>query len=855
MFKLRVNDGFFLCLMLAAFCLLPISSLFAQEKAFQGGQGVAAQASADLTPGRLTPAQRQAVQSELSKTGGQLTPDAIEALKKSPEFKDIKPEEIQKGMELLKKKEAERGGEKKVDEMPKETAKPAASAEGEVSLFDRYISDTSPLEVSTRLKPFGYDLFTGAVLTPPQDLPVASDYIIGPGDEVNILLWGRMAGQYNLTVSRDGTIQFPNKGALSVAGMTFEEMKRFLIRQTKSIVGAEINVTMGRLRSIQVFVLGEVKKPGAYTVSAMSTITNALIASGGPTQIGTLRKVELKRANSNKVAAAMDFYELLLKGDKSNDLRLQNGDVIFVPTIGPIVGVAGNVKRPAIYELKDETDLAGILELAGGIIPTAYTQQIQVERVDKNVRRIIVDLNTMENDIAKTFKLQDADLVKVFTIVDRDINAVYLYGNLKRPGKYEYKIGMRVNDLIKDSTELLKETHFEYALIKRLNPPGLETQLIPFNLGKVLFNDDTVNNIELRPQDSIYIFSRWFFKDKPFITLEGEVRRGGRFSLNENTMVKDAILLAGGLTKNAYLQRGEIIRLNEKKEESQVFFNVGLAMTEDPKENILLQDEDRIFVRKAPDQQRERIVSITGEVNFPGRYVVRKGEKLSSLIERAGGFTDKAYLKAAVFTRESVKELQQKNLNESIDRLEQQMLSQSAASIETAVTPEAAKQQEASAAMQKAIIAKMRAAKAQGRMVIRFDALDKFKGSVYDIETEEGDSIHIPEQPNSVQVIGSVYNPTAFVFEPERTISGYINKAGGTTRYAENSDIFVLKVDGSTAARRQSGMLFMSSSLDPGDTIVVPEKTERIAWLREIKDLTQILYQIAVTAGVLIVLF
>src|SRR4030066_267688 len=200
MFKLKANTSFFFCLLLAVFCLLPAESLYAQEKVSQDGQAASSQALADITPESLTPAQRHVVQSELSKTGGQLTPEAVEALKKSPEFKDIKPEEIQKGMELLKKKES---GEKKVDEAPKETVKPAVSAEGEVSLFDRYISDISPLEVSTRLKPFGYDLFTGAVLTPPHDLPVASDYIIGPGDEVSILLWGRMAGQYNLTVSRE----------------------------------------------------------------------------------------------------------------------------------------------------------------------------------------------------------------------------------------------------------------------------------------------------------------------------------------------------------------------------------------------------------------------------------------------------------------------------------------------------------------------------------------------------------------------------------------------------------------------------------------------------------------------------
>jgi len=240
---------------------------------------------------------------------------------------------------------------------------------------------------------------------------------------------------------------------------------------------------------------------------------------------------------------------------------------------------------------------------------------------------------------------------------------------------------------------------------------------------------------------------------------------------------------------------------------------------------------------------------------FPGIYTIMKGERLSALIERAGGFTDRAYFRGAVFTRESVRELQQKNLDDSIDRLEQQMFSQAAISTQTALSAEDSLQQKAVAEQQRAIIAKMRAAKSLGRMVTRVDALDKFKGSLYDIELEDRDSLIIPAQPNSIQVMGSVYNSTAFIYQSNASISNFLEKAGGTTRYAEEKDIFILKVDGSAVARRQSGMFFMSSKLDPGDTIVVPEKIERIAWMKEIKDMTQILYQIAVTAGVLIVAF
>src|SRR3990170_1773962 len=281
-------------------CCLLAGNLHAQEGTSKVGGGSPID---DICKEKnLSSEQCRAVQAEMSKTGGQLTPEAVEALKKSPEFKDLKPEDVAKGKEVLEKKqETEKEEGKKVDEKADNKGDVQTGKEG-ISLFDRYLSSASPLEVSTKLESFGYDLFAGVDLASPKDLPVPADYMVGPGDEINILLWGRMSSQFNLTVSREGTIQFPNIGPLSVGGMTYEEVKRYLTRQAKNIVGAEINVTMGRLRSIQVFVLGETKKPGAYTVSAMSTLTNALMAAGGPTMIWSLRKVELKRNNNKTIA-------------------------------------------------------------------------------------------------------------------------------------------------------------------------------------------------------------------------------------------------------------------------------------------------------------------------------------------------------------------------------------------------------------------------------------------------------------------------------------------------------------------------------------------------------------------------
>ncbi|MEK7850657.1 MAG: SLBB domain-containing protein [Deltaproteobacteria bacterium] len=819
-----------LCLLLTVYCLLP-ADLYAQEMIHQVGQAV----PAGMTMESLNPAQRQAAQAELSKTGGQVTPEAIEALKKRPEFKDLKPEEVQKGKDLLEKKDAAKGEEKKpIEEKP------------------------SPLEVSTTLKPFGYDLFAGVSLTPPQDMPVASDYVVGPGDEISILLWGRLSGQYTLMVSRDGTIQLPNIGPLSVAGMTFDEMKKYLTRQAKNIVGAEINVTMGRLRSIQVFVLGEVKKPGAYSVSAMSTLTNALMASGGPTKIGTLRKIELKR-NGNKTATTMDFYDLLLKGDKSKDLRLQNGDVVFVPPVGPFVAVAGSVKRPAIYELKGEVNIKGLIEMAGGITATGYLQRIQVERIHENEAKTLVDADFRELDKEKDIMLKDGDIINIFPITNVVINGVTLSGSVARPGQYQWFEGMRVSDIIKNTEkDLLPETYFDHALIERYIPPDYHIEVIAFNLHKALIDRDNNEDKLLQPYDTLTVYSKWDFQDRPKIRVLGAVNKPGEYELRPNMKVSDLVNLAGNVKRYAYLEQAELTRVtitNEGPKTERLILNLGKALSKDKGSDIPLKEDDYLFVRTVPEWGLYRTVNLSGEVKYPGSYTIKKGERFSSLLKRAGGFTDKAYLQGVVFTRESVKELQQKNLSDAIDRLEQQMLSQSAVSAQTALASEDAKQQQVVAEQQRTIITKMRAAKAQGRMVIRLDSLDKFEGSAYDIEVENGDSLTIPEYPNSIQVIGSVYNSTAFVYDPDISMSTYIDKAGGTTKYADEKETFVLKADGSAAARRQGGMFFMSSKLDPGDTVVVPEKVERIAWMKEIKDMTQILYQIAVTAGVLIVAF
>lgn len=908
---------------------------------------------------------------------GRLTPEGLEMLKTMPEFKGLTPEEISKGKELLEKEKVK--GEKETLFLPQKTV---LEAEREVkSLFHRFRTQKGYQEIDTKLEPFGADFFKEAavkVITERTDIPVPAKYVIGPGDEVKILLWGRVNAYYTLKVDRDGKITIPQIGPVTVAGMTFEEMSKKLIELSENIVGANIDVTLGSLRTIPIFVLGDVRRPGAYTIGAFATITDALLLAGGPNEIGSVRRIELRR--QNKLHTVFDLYDLLLKGDKSKDVILQAGDIIFVPVVGPLVGVCGNVRRPAIYELKDRHDLETLIEMAGGILPTGYAQQVQVERIVRHERHVVIDLDATDSKKLKEFKLQDGDLVKIFNVVDRKGNVVFLYGNVKKPGQYEWKRGMRLKDLIGSVEELLQDTYLEYGLIKRIVLPEVKTVLFPFDLRKLLLENEDSANVYLEPLDEVYIFSKWMFVERPFCHVEGEVRKykekAGALSEKKETLkplklffdegatVYDVIHMAGGLTDEAYLEEAQIVRFNpETKEKMLIKFNLRKAMQKDPKENIPvahndlirihsykefepptfvsiegdvlkpgkypfikgmtvrdlvvtagnvldsayleegelisqivkedriahlerkivnlrkalmgdpnhnieLRPYDHLSVKRITDFGEERYAYIYGEVLFPGKYKIKRGERLSSLIERAGGFKETAYLRGAVFTRESVKKLQKETLQEMILRIEREMLSESAQRIVGALSPEEVEARKAEVSYGQKLIESLKKIEPTGRMTIKISHLRLFKGSEFDIELENGDTLFIPPKNPVVNVIGSVMSQGSFIYREGYSHKDYIEMAGGLSRFADEKNIFILKVDGSA---KKVGSSFLSwnfgksrweisrfseeDKIEPGDTIVVPEKLERIAWLRNIKDITQILMNTAVVAGTLKYLF
>jgi len=641
--------------------------------------------------------------------------------------------------------------------------------------------------VPDKLVQFGYDVFQkpASTFAPVTNVPVGPDYIIGPGDAFTITLWGRINAQYAVEVNRNGGIVLPEVGVLNVAGMTFAAMQDYLQDQlARKQTDFKMAITMGRLRTIKVFVVGEARTPGSYTVSALSTVINALFAAGGPSKNGSLRDIRLSRSNQQPLR--IDLYKFLLGGDKNDDIRLQDGDTIFIPIIGPVVGVAGNVKRPARYEMAKPSTLREVLDFAGGVNYAGWLRQVQISRVENHQRRIVVDFNVAEpgsvaNQSASDTIIRDGDVVKVFGVssLEQGKRSASISGEVYRPGEYRFVPGMRLSELL------------------------------------------------------------------------------------------DA---AGSPRKNAYLKNAELTRRHIDQtgmQTEKIDIDLEKALAKDPAQDIELQDYDHLIVRLIPQLEFDRVAIIAGEVRFPGVYPINRGETLSSLIERAGGFTDRAYLRGAVFNRESAKIIQRQRMDELISKIEESVLTGAGKEITGAIDAETAQVQAEGLNAKKELLAKLRTTKIDGRVVVKLSTLDKFRGSRYDVEMEKGDKLFIPETPGIVNVVGEVFNPTSLLYEKDRTVAYYLQRVGGPTGDADEKQICIIKADGSVVSISQKDADsvywdseshqwnfggFMGIRLNPGDTILVPKKMDKLMWLKNTKDVMQILFQAALATGVVLAL-
>jgi protein involved in polysaccharide export with SLBB domain len=729
-------------------------------------------------------------------------------------------------------------------------------------------------QLKRELKQFGYDFFKNSLVTAQaaENLPVGGDYILGPGDSLQIDLWGSIHGRSQVEVDRNGEITIPKAGILKVWGLNYGQAREAIDKAIgRYYKGYELNVTLGKLRTIQVFVVGEVESPGVYSVGSLATVINALSTAGGPSRNGSLRAIKVLKGG--KVSQEVDLYDIFLSGDRSRDIRLENGDTIFVPVIGPVAAVAGEVKRAGIYELKDKSTLRQVLDMAGGITASGNKGRVQVERIEADGKRVTLDYEAKEGDPAGklgTVYIEDRDMVKVFAVSPVMRQVVQLTGNVVRPGDYQFRPGMKVSDLIPGFDALLPDSYLGAAAVTRVTFPEMHKEVVSFNLEKAL-NGDAKENIVLREQDVVKVFSRWDMQERPVVSISGQVANPGTYDYFENMTIRDLIVASGSLKRNAFLDNAELTRVvleDGKARSERVDVNLAQVLVGDPGNNLVLQPDDAFIVRGAENwlEAQDRFVTLSGEVKFPGTYSISKGEKLSSVIERAGGFADRAYLKGAKFTRKSVQELQQKRLTEVLEKTEFDIMQKQGEVASVAASREELEATKASLDGLMKSVQKLKERKAEGRVVIHLAALDEFKNSPYDLETMGGDVLDIPQESKVVNVLGYVYNSTSFVHMPDKNISYYMKKAGGTTRDAEEDDMYLVKADGTVVSKQQSSFGirwdegnrkwtfggFDSTHPDPGDTLVVPQKLERIAWMREIKDITTILSQIALTAGVVL---
>jgi protein involved in polysaccharide export with SLBB domain len=724
------------------------------------------------------------------------------------------------------------------------------------------------------LSQFGYNFFrpesTGF---PPQtDVPVGDDYLVGPGDQITLQLWGSATGSYDLEVNRSGEVYLPRAGAIRVWGVPFGRLQElFRSHLARELKDFQLNVNMGKLRMMKIYVVGEVQSPGGYNVSSLSTVLNALSAAGGPTKNGSLRTITVRR--QGKPPVQVDLYHFFLKGDKSCDVRLLPGDTIYVPVIRRVAGIAGNVRRPAIFELRNEKSLTELLALAGGINPTGSLQRVQVVRVKAHDKKLVSDFSVDPRaekksllDITGVIKIENFDLVRVFQIDTTLRDQVRIEGYVRRPGDYALKKGLRVKDLF-GKDDILPETYNHVAVITRLLPPDYHPEKFSINLGLALAGDET-HNVELHEFDRLKVFSRWEMEEKPVVRINGDVQKPGEYRLLDNMRLRDLVYDAGNLKKTAYLDNVEITRTKVAGNEvSSQPINVNLkeALAGNPDHNIPLEPYDSVQIRRIPNwvEETERYVNITGEVMFPGTYPIYKGERLSSVLARAGGYTPKAYLYGAKFTRVPVRELQQQRMDEFISRTEQDIASKMQSLSTTATSKEELDATKTSLEGVQRSLEKLKQLKAEGRMTISLTSLDTLRKSPYDLELMGGDTLTIPQSIGAVTVLGEVYNQTTLLHLPGRDLTYYLNEAGGATGSGEEDEIYLVKADGSVTSRQQSSFGihwdtegkkwtfggFYSLQPQPGDTIVVPKQLEKTAWLRTIKDITTIISQIALSAG------
>ncbi len=792
------------------------------------------------------------------------------------------------------------------------------------SLYDMYMQAV-PHETEPRR--FGAQVFENgdkALGLIPMDMPVGPDYVVGPGDGLTIDLWGGVSRRLTRVVDREGRVSIPEAGPILVSGKSLSDVQQQIEHVLKTQFHDEsADISISRLRTIRVYEVGEVVEPGAHDISSLSTPLNALFAASGPTPQGSMRLI--KHYRGDQLVQTVDLYSLLLHGVRTDMQRLQNGDTIMVPPVGPQVTIEGMVRRPAIYELKDEKTLADAIELAGGMLPTAALRHIEVQRLVAHEKRTMLTLDINDtsdkSDVTKkleAFNVQDGDKVRIFPIAAYNEDAIYLEGHVIRPGRYSYRPNMKVTDILGSYKDLLPEPATKYAEIIRLNAPDFHPSVESFNLADALANPATAP--ELKPLDTVRVFGRFDFENPPTVSVWGDVRAPGTYQTSGEIRLADAVHLAGGLAPDAQVEDAQVFTYQTDGSLKISSVNLKGALAGDSSANVLLQPRDRVLIHKSSNAEEPAAVYVGGDVNRPGRYPytsnmtvadlvrvggglkpsadmnsadltlfawsnqsqmsgqhlnvalskalagdpdanvplhngdvltvrqmpgwndlgafitvrgevqhpgtygIKPGEKLSSVLERAGGFQPDAYPYGSVLQRSSVREVQAKDQNAMIMRLKAQREN---IELLPVTTQDQILARDTALQQWQSTLQNLASNPPMGRVAIRIsNDIPRWSNTTSNIEVRNGDVITIPKKPNVVMVAGQVYNPTAVAYRPGKSAAWYLSQSGGPTQLANKKAIFVIRADGSVMGAKSSlwSGQSLSASLRPGDTVVVPEK-------------------------------
>lgn len=684
---------------------------------------------------------------------------------------------------------------KEIDEMPIGETESLIEEKNQLQVF---ISETT----GKQLELYGQSLFKKSRYSPITQIPAPVNYVIGPGDEIDVKAWGSIDFNIRQIVDRDGRITLPQIGSFGIAGVKVEKLDETLRRQIGRIYKEfEVSGALSRIRSIQIYVVGNAKKPGAYTVSGMSTLISALFDANGPSQNGSMRKIRLIR--DGKEISQVDLYEFIKHGESVGNVKLMSGDVIQIPAVGKRVALIGAIDGQAIYELKDKDDsLSSLLGFIGEENTLISEKKVIIERISKGdaSSNRSVDEVAFNNEGMK-FGLKDGDIITLLKINSQYSNAVTLKGNVAYPLRYKFKEGMRVSDLIPDTDALIMQ---DYYTKRNLN---------------VMSSSDSEK------------------------------------ASSKSVMVEDQKTL-----NHINWEYAAIERLDKKSVKLNIIpFNLGKAVKDkDPKHDPILMAGDVVVIYsdkdiQIPQSKRNIFVKISGEINAPGLYQVTQGERLNDLISRSGGLTSDAYVYGTNFTRESIKKLQQENLKKAVNRLESDINSQTITSIQNVNNQDMIAVNQQQLAQQKTFLNKLKELQASGRISLE---LNPDNPKYPDVVLEDGDDINIPSKPSFVGIFGSVYTESTFIFKQNAVVKDYLSKAG-LARESDVNAVMVIRADGSIDSDNKNSGFFSKSVMDmklyAGDTIFVPEafdrRTSYTQFMQGAKDWTTILYQFGIGAA------